>query len=226
MSVHAKEQPTLATLLASKDEMVSRLAGLGVRISGKVADPWDRLLDLSAELAAHHPDLGGKADEIRSLLSWEAARHRLAHELAGGPRRVRTAADLQEELPTRLAGEAIATIWQQDVLEPREVARALGAKPTNREKVSSLRKRSHLLGVPRDRGYLYPAFQIDIGRREIYPEVREVNELLGAEQDPWGVASWWVSQNDWLAARPVDLVGTDRSKALIEAARAVVAPVG
>lgn len=184
-------------------------------------DDW--LLDAGARIAAWHPDLDGRASDLRALLAWEAAKGRLALELAGGPRRVVTAADLHQ---VRIASEAIAAVWREDVLEPGQAALALGAKQTNREKVSALRRHSSLLGLPRDRGYLYPAFQIDTDRREVYPDVRAVNETLGAEADPWGVASWWFTINDRLAARPADLVGTSRAGELIEAAKAVTAPIG
>jgi hypothetical protein len=195
-------------------------------VAPPTAPPPGDWLDAGARIAARHPDLEGRASELRSLLAWEASKSRVAHELAGGPRRVVTAAELQTELQVRIASEAIADVWQEEVLEPGQVAVALGAKKSNREKVSSLRKRSWLLGMPRDRGYLYPAFQIDVGRRQIYPEVREVNETLGAEGDPWGVASWWLATNDRLGARPADLVGSARAEELIQAAKAVTAPIG
>jgi hypothetical protein len=144
---------------------------------------------------------------------------------SGAPRVV-AAIELQEDLRARIADQAIARIWEEDVLKPGQVALALGGKESNREKAASLRKRSSLLGVPRGRGYLYPAFQIDVARREVYPEVREVNETLGAAEDPWGIASWWLSSNDRLGARPADLVGSCRTEDLVQAAKAVTAPIG
>jgi hypothetical protein len=186
----------------------------------------EELIDAGARIASRHPDLQGSARKLRSILAWEASRTRLTHEVAGGPRQVVTAEQLQEEAQVRIAGDAIAAIWQEQVLESGQAALALGARESNREKVSALRRRSWLLGVPRDRGYLFLAFQIDVGRRELYPEVREVNETLGAADDPWGVASWWLSTNDRLGARPADLVGSPRSGELIQAAKAVTAPVG
>jgi len=184
------------------------------------------LIDAGAAIAARHPDLRGKTSYLRSLLAWEATKSKMVHELAGGPRRVVTAADLQEEQRVRIASEAIADIWQEEVLEPREVAVVLGAKKSNREKASSLRKRSSLLGLPHGRGFLYPGFQLDAGRREVRPEVQEVNRILDAADDPWGVASWWVSINDRLGGRPLDLVGSARARDLVEAAKAATAPIG
>jgi hypothetical protein len=137
-----------------------------------------------------------------------AKRNEIVHGLAGQPRQVLDVDDLTDSTlrQARLAGEAIATIWEERMLEPRAAAEALSAKATNREKVRSYRERSWLLGLPRDRSYLYPAFQFDPRKRELYSEVRQVNELLDAAADPWGLASWWVSPNDRLGgARPLDL---------------------
>lgn len=126
----------------------------------------------------------------------------------------------------RLQGEAIHTIWREPMLEPRCAAVALGAKETNREKARQFRERSWLLGLPLGRGYLYPAFQFDPERRNVFDEVRTANELLEAASDLWGVASWWISTHARLAARPVDLVGTDRSDDLVEVAGTVTELVG
>lgn len=165
-------------------------------------------------------------DLVRTVNYWRSEKGYEKGYLRVDPPRVVTAVELREDLRTRIADEAIARIWREKVLEPAQVALALGAKVSNREKASSLRKRSWLLGVPRDRGYLYPAFQIDVARRRLYPEVRHVNETLGAAADPWGVASWWLSTNDRLGARPADLVGSRRAEELVQAAKAVTAPIG
>ena len=129
-------------------------------------------------------------------------------------------------LQAQVQGEAIRTIWREPMLEPRDAALALGANRTNREKVRRYRERSWLLGLPGARGYLYPAFQFDPRRRDVFTEVRAVNERLEAASDPWGVASWWVSRHARLGARPVDLVGTDRADDLATVAEAVIEPIG
>jgi hypothetical protein len=213
------------------ERLLSRFEALatgheGAGAARQRAELAERLLDTGARIAARHPDLRGRMSELRALLDWEAIKGRMAHELAGGPRRTVTAAEVRGARQVQIAGEAIAAIWREEVLEPREVALALGAKASNREKVSVLRRRSWLLGLPRDRGFLYPAFQVDAARRALRPEVREVNETLDAAGDPWGVASWWVSQNARLGTRPVELVGTARAEELVQAARAVTAPSG
>ena len=123
----------------------------------------------------------------------------------------------------RLASEAVAAIWTQELLTSPEAARRLA--PTLRQKIDSYRRRSLLLGLPRDGGqrFLYPAFQIDATRQEIFPEVREVNERLDAAADPWGVASWWISPNGLLGVSPMDLVGHS-APSVVEAAQAMLEP--
>ncbi|MDT0445431.1 hypothetical protein [Streptomyces johnsoniae] len=54
----------------------------------------------------------------------------------------------------------------------------------------------------------WPAFQFAADGTP-WPEVVEVNEVLDAVRDPWGVADWWFSPNAWLAgAVPAHVVGT------------------
>jgi hypothetical protein len=188
-------------------------------------DP-EEIIDAAASLAAHHHALEGVEPQLRSWLTLLTLRSELAHQLGGEPRRV---LDESEELVMRQArvlGEAVQTIWDEAMLEPRDAAVALGARATNREKVRRYRERSWLVGLPWSRGYLYPAFQFDAGKRDVFPEVRAVNERLDAAGDPWGVASWWVSPHARLRQRPMDLVGTKRAGDLIEAAEAVAEPVG
>ena len=129
-------------------------------------------------------------------------------------------------LQAQIEGEALRAIWDEPMLDPRVAALALGAKRENRERVRRYRERSWLLGLPSGRGYLYPAFQFDADRRDLAPEVRTVNEQLDAAGDPWGVASWWVSRNDRLGARPRELVGTARAGELAVAASALTRPLG
>jgi hypothetical protein len=51
--------------------------------------------------------------------------------------------------------------------------------------------------------------------------VREINSLLGAENDPIGVGDWWLSRNGWLDDRPSRLIGTIPDERLVSAAAAV-----
>jgi len=195
---------------------------------GELSD--SEVLDLAARTAAAHPALRGKVRALRSLLAIVAGWHEIVEQVAGEPRRIVDPDRLADSTlkQARIAGEAVAAIWDEELLSSPEAAERLGASSSNREKVNAYRRRSVLLGLPRDGGrrYLYPAFQIDAARQDIYPEVREVNEVLDAAGDPWGVASWWVSVNGRLGARPMDVVGTDQASAVVAAARAAVEPVG
>lgn len=185
-------------------------------------------LDLAAIVAAAHSQLRSHGfSELRSLLAFQAQRFQVVEQLAGEPRRVVTPTDSAMK-QARIASQAKASIWDEEMLPSSEVARWLGGKPTNRQKANSLRQRSQLLGLPHEpsQKYLYPAFQIDPTRQRVYPEVQEINSLLDSVEDPWGVASWWVSENARLGSRPMDLVGGPEASAAVEAAKAVLDPVG
>jgi hypothetical protein len=56
------------------------------------------------------------------------------------------------------------------------------------------------------RGWRLPAFQLGpVGRP--HDVVLEVNGLLDADRDPWGVACWWVDVHAGLDRAPADLLG-------------------
>ena len=186
-------------------------------------DAW---LDVAASVAAQHSAFEGREDRLRSLLALLAFQEELSRQVGGKPRDVLDEAAHLAMVQAKLRGEAMAAIWRVPMLEPKDAAVALGAKPTNRERVRQHRERSWLVGLPRDRGYLYPAFQFDLLRREVFPEVCFVNELLGAASDPWGVASWWISKNARIDAAPMEFVGTDRSEDLRAVAEGAVEPIG
>jgi hypothetical protein len=68
---------------------------------------------------------------------------------------------------------------------------------------------------------LVPGFQLPTwsGERAVERETAaEVNVILGARDDPWGAASWWVTVNAWLTARPIDLLNTSRAPEIVLAA--------
>ena len=200
-------------------ELLDRLAAVW---TGRESD----LLDAAASIAARHHALEGDETLLRSWLVLLAQRSDLVRQLGGTPRHVLDEVGQTVMAQARLQGEAIHTIWREPMLQPGRAAVALVAKETNREKVRQYRERSWLLGLPLGRGYVYPEFQFDHERRSIYLEVRTVNELLGAAGDPWGVASWWISTHARLGARPLELVGTDRSDDLLAVAGAATELVG
>jgi hypothetical protein len=65
-----------------------------------------------------------------------------------------------------------------------------------------------------------PVFQFGDDGQPI-PIVTEVNRLLDAADDPWGVADWWLSENVWLRGVPAELRGRVADVYLLQAARAV-----
>lgn len=64
-----------------------------------------------------------------------------------------------------------------------------------------------------------PAFQFGADGVPV-PIVRAINALLHADDDPWGVADWWLGKNSWLDAAPADLIGGGHDDQLLLAARA------
>jgi len=76
-----------------------------------------------------------------------------------------------------------------------------------------------VVSLRRDRLRLVPAFQFRNGR--VLEAVRTVNVYLDAEDDPWGVASWWLTPHAGLHAIPADDVLIGNEENVIAAARAV-----
>ena len=215
----------LATLLSRWAHAEDPWRKLVEQIAAALPEESD-LLDAAASLAARHHALEDDESRLRSWLALWAVRSDLVRQLGGEPRQVLDEAGEALMTQARLQGEAIQTIWREPMLEPKDAAVALGAKAANREKVRQYRERSWLLGLLAGRGYLYPAFQFDHERRDVFAEVRAVNERLEAANDPWGVASWWISPHARLGARPADLVGVNRGDDLVAVATAVAELVG
>jgi hypothetical protein len=65
-----------------------------------------------------------------------------------------------------------------------------------------------------------PAFQFDRQGAPL-PVVTEINRVLRADQDPWGVADWWLGRNALLGGVPAQLLRRVPDSALLGAARAV-----
>jgi hypothetical protein len=63
----------------------------------------------------------------------------------------------------------------------------------------------------------WPAFQFDPDRRPLR-SVLTINRILDAEDDPWGVADWWLGPNTWLPEPPADLLHRIDLAVLIEVA--------
>lgn len=73
--------------------------------------------------------------------------------------------------------------------------------------------------APPDGRQRIPAFQFDRAGHPI-PVVLTINRLLDADDDPFGVADWWLGRNAWLGDVPADLIGSVEDALLIRAARA------
>jgi hypothetical protein len=86
-----------------------------------------------------------------------------------------------------------------------------------------LRRTNRLLAVPKGQTFVYPAFQFDFERQRVHPIVAWVAKLLDAQDDPWGVVSWWLTPNARLrdGRAPKDLLdeesGPDVIRRLAEA---------
>ncbi|MFF8727127.1 hypothetical protein ACF073_11625 [Streptomyces sp. NPDC015171] len=79
-----------------------------------------------------------------------------------------------------------------------------------------------LIRLPGPQGRtLLPDFQFSRGALP-WRVVLEVNTILDADRDPWGVADWWLSDNAWLGSAPASLLGAARDEELAGAARSLL----
>lgn len=219
-------EPGDPTLLTGTRRALARVDEI---LTGAVAGRIGARPSTTAQVATPRAGAAGTdPGEVRALVGALAARPGIISAIGGEPQRVLTADRMADSLlrQARIAGEARASIWEHEMLESGAAAVALGAKLGNREKVRAYRDRSWLIGLPHGRGFLYPRFQFDIATRDVFAEVRVVNELLRASTDPWGVASWWISVSDRVGCAPLALVGTDRGDESVRAAKALLEPVG
>jgi hypothetical protein len=109
--------------------------------------------------------------------------------------------------------EPVGWLFSLSSLTERQVADS-GVRP----------QRDDLIRLPGpDRQSVLPAFQFDADGRPL-PIVIEVNLLLDAKSDPWGVADWWLSENAWLGRVPAEMLGGLADSDLISAARAALLP--
>lgn len=115
--------------------------------------------------------------------------------------------------------------WDGEVLTVAEAAQRLGV---DEAEIGRLRRSWQLLGLPagdrKRRRFFYPAFQIDAERREIYPQAREANRIVGSFKGSWEIAKWWREVDPELGGRPLDLIGTPEADAAVRRARARFAP--
>jgi hypothetical protein len=213
-------------------EFSSRLAGaaayLQARAAGKSPPSIEResLTEAVATLMSELLPESTAPDVIAAFRAATAADD-VTRALAGEPSNILRADDVLRE--ARILGEAQNRIARERMLDAEAAGALLGSQSeTNRRQYANAqRQRGDLLGLPRLNTYLYPAFQFDMARRCIRESAASVNRLLGASEDPWGVASWWTTPSERLQNRaPKELLGTDEEPLLLELANAELAPIG
>lgn len=210
-----------STVLAGTDRAVSDLSGLS---DADLAEALTRAL-------LSRPSLNTPArDELLALIqlnlsaptvmagiqhaAWD--RHAALSPIAGA------ASGAQTSRLLRIEGEARAAVLTHPMLTAADVAQQVNASSRNvRDAASLLRRQSRIVGVAQGNRYVYPAFQFDHRTGIVRPIVAEINMLLGSAEDPWGVASWWLTPADRLTdgRSPADeaAVGHDETVRLLAA---------
>lgn len=155
------------------------------------------------------------AREVESRESMGSVRDVLLSLVVSGPTLSQSiaAAIPPHTVTTSIARARIETAARQAIfeyphLEPSDVADVLRSRDSNRRSPASrLRERGDIVGYEVGGRYLYPSFQFDAATARVRPVVAEVNRLLDARHDPWGVGSWWLSPSGWLdeGRSPADL---------------------
>ncbi|SRR6266571_1091491 len=176
--------------------------------------------DLATLLAARLP----KAHPVRSAISD-------GQRLAGSPADLsRAAAALRATLA--ITGVLLARVASANpsAVPPEQVdsdadAWLLAAPAFTDEEVRSHGgdpRHEHLIRlVPSHGPARLPAFQFDPAGRPVAVVV-SINRLLRVDEDPWGVADWWLGRNAWLEGIPAELLGHVDEELLVLAARAEI----
>lgn len=183
----------------------------------------EALFDVISDVAGADPELARFRFSLLASMRGALASGPVAKQIAGTPRIVVegielpgfSAEDIGREAYVR--GVARARIFDEELLAASAVSVLLGSTSRNpRQYANKLRLRSHIVGVPHQNQYLYPAFQFDSATHSLRPAVREVNMALDAAHDPWGAASWWVSASGVLGGRaPKDLLGQPEASTVL-----------
>jgi hypothetical protein len=113
--------------------------------------------------------------------------------------RIAAAARSAEVFAARSAilGAAKSSVLERPMLDSTQVSRALGQSPKSRNAASRLASSGAVVALPVGGKKLFPAFQFDVEHHRVRPIVEEINSLLDARTDPWGVASWWLSKTGY-----------------------------
>lgn len=154
--------------------------------------PDDQLRDVIGRSLQHRPNLRLVRDQITALLAMgpnlDANLNVRLHigELAAAAAQARIVADATSSL-----------LNEHPMLDSTAVSRVLGKAPSSRNTASRLAGAGKVIALPVGQARQYPRFQFDAARRQVRPIVAEINQLLDAAGDPWGVASWWLSPTDF-----------------------------
>jgi hypothetical protein len=196
----------------------------GVIVTVAVDEAVDWLTRLSAhdlsvvlERVLERRPRSSATQQLRNLVRLALLEDEEVERLAGPALHVHSSVeDAFDDL--RIKVEARRTILSHDMLDAAAVADLMGGGAKNRREVASgLKRRGVVVALPGSgRGFLYPSFQFDPVEKRVRPIVAEVNRHLQALEDPWGVASWWVSSQPRLDGRsPRDVLGSDEEHDLL-----------
>lgn len=218
--------PTAAARKRRTDPLTEAVRALERAEPGR--ERAEALLDVMSEVSSSEPDLRRFRFSLLASLRSALAAGRVAEELAGSPRMLVEGIELPGFGPADIAREATvrglarARVFDEEMFTASAVSTLLGSRSQNpRQYANKLRSRSEIVGVPHQNQYLYPAFQFDAEHHRIRPGAARVNTILRAAEDPWGVASWWISPNGSLHGRaPKELLTEpDGETILVESAR-------
>ncbi|MGW6693847.1 hypothetical protein ACWF62_08730 [Rhodococcus sp. NPDC054953] len=145
------------------------------------------LVELVAAEISRRPTLRPVRDDVTALLA-------MSPTLALHHERVVTNPAAAAVARTRIVTDALGAIVDaNEMLDSTTVSRVLGRSATSRNTASRLTASGTVVALPVGGQKLYPAFQFDAARKRVLPIVAEINARLGAKDDPWGVASWWLT---------------------------------
>ncbi|MCK5798616.1 MAG: hypothetical protein KAI47_15595 [Deltaproteobacteria bacterium] len=166
------------------------------------------------------------AFEVVGVLEAAMMTAQLPAKLAGKPKNLSVATQLFEEALRK--GKLQDRIYRLKMVDAENASKLLGSVSVNpRQYANKRRLEGALLGVPHKNSFLYPAFQFDIPKRALFAVVEQVNKLLQANRDPWGVASWWTTPSERLRGQcPYELLGTHDEPKILQLAEAELEPIG
>jgi hypothetical protein len=213
----ARWDEVAAPLDAAQRADLSRLAGalITATTDARRRTASMALMDLvTPVLPAEHPvrrALATDRDRLKISAGWAPATASLAARMASTGE-LSLSIPLASNSPSQVREAAAAWVLAEPAVSPDQV-RGWGTDPDS----AALIRLSH----PRGEVQL-PAFQFAADGLP-HPVVITINLMLGAAEDPWGVADWWLGRNAWLGVAPVEVIGHAEDKILIDAARAAVA---